>query len=214
MNLRVNEIFHSIQGESLYAGLPCVFIRLSGCNLRCSYCDTRHAYDEGECMGIEDILAAATRFECQLVEITGGEPLCQDGTPALAKTLLDHRHTVLVETNGSLPISVLDNRCIRIVDIKCPASGESHRNDYDNIRRLNPADQLKFVIADRNDYDFAKKVIEESIPPIAMSNILFSAVLGVLPLAILSQWILSDRLNVRLQPQLHKVIWPDIDRGV
>lgn len=214
MSLIVNEIFHSIQGESLHAGRPCVFIRLTGCNLRCRYCDTAYAYGEGRSESIESIVRHVASFGCNLVEITGGEPLMQGDTPYLVSTLLDHGFTVLMETNGSLDIDLVDRRCVRIVDMKCPSSGESHRNNYENIPRLSSEDQLKFVIGDRADYEFVKHIIIETRPPMDSSHILLSPVTGTLPAARLARWILEDGLNVRLHLQLHKIIWPDTERGV
>lgn len=211
--LTVNEIFYSIQGESLYAGLPCIFIRLSGCNLRCSYCDTRYAYHEGEEMTVRRILDQISGYRCPLVELTGGEPLLQENTPVLIKELLNESYNVLVETNGSLDISRIDDRCIRIVDVKCPSSGECEKNDWNNLERLNFRDQVKFVIGDRRDYEFAKTTVQK-ISRIPGGNILFSTVAGKLKPAELAGWILEDRLGVRLHLQLHKIIWPNIERGV
>lgn len=213
MNLKVNEIFYSIQGESLYAGLPCQFVRLSGCNLRCSYCDTRYAYDDGQFMTISDIMDHLFQNACRLVEITGGEPLCQDGTPVLISQLLDNGYTVLLETNGSKDIRVVDSRCIKIVDIKCPGSGESEKNDLKNLNRLTDNDQVKFVISGRKDYECAKNIIFSTWNPPLPVPVLFSAVHQALSPALLAQWILEDNLDVRLQVQLHKVLWPNDEKG-
>lgn len=214
MTLTVNEIFHSIQGESLHAGRPCVFVRLTGCNLRCRYCDTAYAYDEGKPLSPGDIVDQVAAFGCGLVEITGGEPLLQPDTPRLVTRLLDRGYEVLVETNGSLAIDTLDRRCVRIVDMKCPSSGEEHRNDYANLARLTTTDQLKFVMADKADYAFAKHLIRERHPAITPSSVLFSPVTGVLDPAELARWILEDKLAVRLHLQLHTIIWPHTERGV
>lgn len=214
MDFIVNEIFHSIQGESLHAGRPCVFIRLTGCNLRCTYCDTAYAYHEGQTMGLGDIARRVQSFNCKLVEITGGEPMYQPKTPELIKELINRQMTVLMETNGTLSLKDVDSRCIKIVDIKCPSSGESQKNKVENIHYLNPHDQLKFVIRDKEDYMFSKKFIADQGVPIDMDHVLFSPVSDVLPPHILAQWILDDRLSVRLHLQLHKIIWPDIERGV
>lgn len=157
MTLLVNEIFYSIQGESLSAGIPCVFVRLTGCNLRCSYCDTPYAYDEGTKMAITEILKEVAAFRCPVVEITGGEPLLQNNTPLLIQSLLEDGYEVLLETNGSIDIGLVDDRCIKIVDIKCPTSGESHKNNLYNLNRLNAVDQIKFVIGDREDFRYAQK---------------------------------------------------------
>ncbi len=214
MPLKINEIFYSIQGESLYTGLPCCFIRLSGCNLRCAYCDTPYAYDQGEYMGINKILDRISAFKCNLVEITGGEPLLQDEIPLLVDRLLDNGHEVLMETNGSRRIDIIDDRCVKIVDIKCPSSNMSHKNDLSNIELLGKKDQIKFVIADKSDYDFAKELLPRLLDRISGKNILFSPVSSALPLHRLSAWILKDHLNVRFHIQMHKIIWPDIERGV
>lgn len=214
MALTVNEIFQSIQGESLHAGRPCVFVRLTGCNLRCRYCDTAYAYEEGKPLSLGHIVDQVTAFGCGLVEITGGEPLLQPETPLLVTRLLDLGYEVLVETNGSLDIDILDRRCVRIVDMKCPSSGEEHRNDPANLARLSPLDQLKFVMADKADYAFAKHLIQEGRPAIPPSSILFSPVTGVLDPADLARWILEDNLAVRLHLQLHTIIWPHAERGV
>jgi 7-carboxy-7-deazaguanine synthase len=213
MTLKVNEIFYSIQGESLYAGLPCQFVRLSGCNLRCSYCDTAYAYDDGQLMSVPDIIDHLSQNACRLVEITGGEPLCQDGTPLLIAQLLDNNYTVLLETNGSKDIGKVDSRCIKIVDIKCPGSGESDKNDLLNLSRLTENDQVKFVISGRKDYEFAKNIIFSTWSPPLPVPVLFSAVHQALSPALLAQWILEDNLNVRLQVQLHKVLWPKDEKG-
>jgi 7-carboxy-7-deazaguanine synthase len=213
--LKVNEIFYSIQGESSYAGLPCVFVRLTGCNLRCSYCDTRYAYEEGKYLDIEEIITGVMSYRCMLVEITGGEPLMQKDTPLLIQKLLDMGFEVLLETNGSMDISVVDDRCVKILDIKCPSSGEAKRNYLDNLKRLQPKDEIKFAIGSREDYDYAKKILSfidradgNSKPP------LFSPVHGRLNPELLAQWILADHLDVRMQIQLHKIIWDPETRGV
>lgn len=212
MPLRVNEIFFSIQGESTYAGLPCVFVRLSGCNLRCTYCDTRHAYDEGEFMEIPEIVARVSGYNCRLVEITGGEPLLQGDAPLLAGRLLDLGFTVLLETNGSLDISGVDRRCIRILDIKCPSSGESEWNDFGNLSVLTHEDEIKFVVGDRADYEYVKGIMVEFAGVLgSLKPPLISPVYDKIDLKSLASWILEDRLPVRLQVQLHKIIWgPDL----
>ena len=214
MTLIINEIFYSIQGESLYAGLPCIFVRLSGCNLRCSYCDTRYAYNEGYSMGIEDLIKKISSYNCSLVEITGGEPLLQKDTPSLITMLLDEGYDVLLETNGSFDISKVDKGCIKILDVKCPGSNESDKNDLGNLNRISFQDQIKFVIKHRDDYEFAKKIISLIPHDFPGDHILFSAMFNELSYDILAKWILSDRLNVRLQIQLHKLIWPNHQRGV
>ncbi|HUV50204.1 MAG TPA: radical SAM protein [Anaerolineae bacterium] len=214
MTLLINEIFYSIQGESLYAGLPCVFVRLTGCNLRCSYCDTRYAYEEGMEMELSEILQKVATYHCPLIEITGGEPLFQDNTPLLISKLLEKGYEVMMETNGTFDISMVDKRCVKIVDIKCPTSGESDRNDLENLKRLNQKDQVKFVIGNRKDYEYAKDITKLISPEFAEKNILFSPVSGEITCAKLAKWILEDNLNIRLHLQVHKIIWPDKQRGV
>ncbi len=211
--MRITEIYHSIQGESRYAGLPCVFVRTTGCNLRCNWCDTEYAFDGGEEMTVREIVERVEGFDCMLVEITGGEPLLQKETPALAESLLDHGRTVLVETSGERDISVLDARAVRIMDIKCPGSGESERNRWQNIAHLTNRDEVKFVIADRADYDWAVRVVHEHDLP-ARTNVIFSPVFGGVELRDLASWILRDALDVRFQLQLHKFIWAPDAKGV
>ncbi len=214
ITLRVNEIFYSIQGESLYAGCPCVFIRLSGCNLRCSYCDTRYAYHQGVEMGIVEILNRVDPYKSNLVEITGGEPLIQSGTPPLIEYLLVAGYKVMMETNGTLDIRLADDRCIKVMDIKCPSSGEVEKNDLKNLQRLKTEDQLKFVIGDRNDYEFAKEIKGLLNNEFPADHVLFSTIYGKMAPTRLAKWIIEDRLQVRLQVQLHKILWPERDRGV
>jgi len=207
MTLKINEIFYSLQGESLDAGLACAFVRLSGCNLRCRWCDTRYAYDAGQDMTLTDILDQVAAYGCPLVEITGGEPLLQERTPALARALISRGFRVLVETNGTRDIGLLPAECVKIVDIKCPGSGESGRHRPDLFDRLNPQDQVKFVLADENDYQFARDFLPRLRAFLPAGHILFSPVHGLLPAADLAAWILRDRLPVRLQLQLHQIIW-------
>ena len=214
MAVLVNEIFFSIQGESVYAGLPCVFVRLTGCNLRCRYCDTRYAYEEGRATPIDQIIETVDAFGIKRVLVTGGEPLLQEETPSLIGRLLEAGHQVLVETNGSLNIDRVDCRCSRIMDIKCPSSGEHAHNDPLNIQRLGANDQVKFVIGDRSDYRFAREKLAQLPPGLPPERILFSPVFDRVPPEQLSGWILEDRLDVRLQVQLHKIIWPHLERGV
>ncbi|MDI6688563.1 MAG: radical SAM protein [Desulfobacterales bacterium] len=209
MTLLINEIFYSIQGESLYNGLPCVFVRLTGCNLRCIYCDTRYAYEEGIEMELSEILQKVANYHCQLVEITGGEPLLQHDTPLLISKLIEKEYEVLLETNGTFDISLVDKRCIKIVDIKCPTSGETDRNDLENLKRLNQKDQVKLIIGNRKDYEYAKNIIKMIPSELPEKNILFSPVYGGITYANLAKWILEDNLNVRLHLQIHKIIWPE-----
>lgn len=213
MALRINEIFHSIQGESLYSGRPCVFIRLTGCNLRCTYCDTTYAYDEGTNLDIDEILETVEKFGCHLVEVTGGEPLLQAETPLLIDRLLSAGHEVMLETNGSLDLSPVNSDCMKIVDVKCPSSGASEHNRFENFSLLTDRDQVKFVIGDAPDYDFSKKILNLLPPHVRHDHVLFSTVAGFLSPDILGEWILRDRLSVRLHLQLHKFIWPDVERG-
>jgi len=214
MALVVNEIFYSIQGESLYAGLPCIFLRLTGCNLRCAYCDTRYAYSEGRTMEIPEILDRLADYRCRLVEITGGEPLYQTDTPRLVRALIAKRYTVLMETNGTYDIRQLDHGCIKIIDVKCPGSGESRKNEPGNLNHLGLNDQVKFVIGDRKDYIYARNIARQIPGEFPPDHVLFSPVHGKLAAQTLAEWILRDHLGVRLHLQLHKFIWPDIDRGV
>jgi len=213
--LRVNEIFYSIQGESTFAGFPCIFIRMTGCNLRCTYCDTTYAYDQGDDIPIDSILTTIKKFDCSLIEVTGGEPLIQDETPDLISALIKNSYTVLLETNGSQDISMVDARCTRIVDIKCPSSGMDNNNYWKNLDYLTPNDQLKFVIAHRQDYLYAKKVLDK--PAIKRRKKLlinFSPVFNEIDLKDLAGWMLMDNLPVRLQIQLHKYIWGEHEKGV
>lgn len=215
MALKVNEVFYSIQGESSYAGRPCVFIRLTGCNLRCSYCDTQYAYKEGEELEIAEVVDRVSEYQCPRIEVTGGEPLIQEETPALIQQLLNEGYEVLLETNGSQDISKVDDRCLKILDIKCPGSEEADQNDLENLNRLSAKDEVKFVIGDREDYEYAKRMLDliESNPS-KVKSVHFSPVFGKLQPRILSEWILKDHLDVRLHLQLHKVIWDPDQRRV
>ncbi len=214
MRLTVNEIFYSIQGESTHAGQPCVFVRLTGCNLRCRYCDTRYAYHQGCQTPVAQIVAQLRGFNCKLAAITGGEPLLQEATPALVDELLGAGYRVLVETNGSLNIDRVDRRCTRIMDIKCPSSGEHPRNDRANFERLTEQDQVKFVVGDRPDFDFARRTLASLPAHLPADQILFAPQFSRLPPDRLARWMLDAHLEARLQLQLHKLIWPDRDRGV
>jgi len=209
----VSEIFKSIQGESTYTGLPCVFIRLAGCDLRCNWCDTPYArVPEGALeLTVEEILAKVRFFDCRLVEITGGEPLQQSETGALATALLDAGCRVLIETNGSISLAGLDQRIVRVVDVKCPSSGHAGSFLMENLNHITPEDEIKFVIADRADYEFAKRFIGECIGD-RTAKILFAPVRPALDPKELAEWILNDCLSVRLQVQIHSYIWPG-ERG-
>jgi len=212
--LTIHEVFYSIQGESSYAGRPCVFVRLTACDLRCSWCDTPYAFHEGRKQSIDDVLAEVDRLNCRLVEVTGGEPLLQDDVYPLMQALLDRGLTVLLETGGHRSIERVPGAVTIILDVKCPASGESHRNDWANLDRLRPHDEVKFVVQDRADYEFARDVICRHRLAGRAAAIHVSPVHGVLDLRTLSEWILADRLPVSLQPQLHKYIWDPATRGV
>ena len=214
MALFITEIFYSIQGESVFNGRPCVFVRLSGCNLRCSYCDTRYAYENGPKISLTDIYTEVAQYNCQLVEITGGEPLIQQDTSELIHHLIENGFEVMLETNGTFDTGEIDIRCMKIVDIKCPSSNESDKNNFINLKRLAEKDQIKFVIGTREDFDYAKSILEIHRPELPAGNILFSPVFPVLSAEKLAKWILEDNLNVRLQLQIHKLVWPDKDRGV
>jgi len=212
-SVRVKEIFVSIQGESTFAGRPCVFVRTAGCNLSCGYCDTTYAREGGRPMEIAKLVKAVSSHGIDLVEVTGGEPLHQENVPLLVETLVDEGYTVLIETNGSYDISSVDPRAIKIVDVKCPGSGMSKLMDWKNLERVGPRDQLKFVLSGRDDYLWAKeKVIKWDLP--GRTEVLFSPVHGELRAEVLAGWILEDRLPVRLQVQLHKYIWRKKERGV
>jgi 7-carboxy-7-deazaguanine synthase len=213
--LKVNEIFYSIQGESSWSGCPCAFVRLAGCNLRCAYCDTSYAYEEGEWLEISAIERRIDSFGSRLVEITGGEPLIQEQAPELIARLLNRDFTVLLETNGSQDIGMIDERCIRIVDIKCPSSGEMEKNRLENLAKMTANDEIKFVIGGREDYEYAKMIISRHLPARSCPTPpLLSPVSGIMNVESLARWILDDRLPVRLQVQLHKVIWGSDRRGV
>jgi len=212
-SLLVNEIFLSIQGESSFAGLPCTFIRLTGCNLRCSYCDTPYAYEEGTWMSVPDILSTIRSMGGgELVEVTGGEPLLQDPCLPLMDGLLQGGHTVLVETNGSLDIRCLPEPVVCILDMKCPSSGMSHRMQLENLHFMRRQDELKFVIRTREDYQWATSILKEHTPPLEKKP-LFSPAHPDLKPQQLAEWILADRLQVRLQVPLHRVLWPESLRG-
>lgn len=212
--LTVNEIFYSIQGESTRIGRPCVFVRLTACDLRCSWCDTPYAFHEGAKRSLDEVIAEVERYDCPLVEITGGEPLLQDEVYPLMEQLLARGRTVMLETGGHRPITRVPRAVVKIVDVKCPASGEAGRNDWGNLDALAPHDEVKFVIQDRADYEFARDVIGRYDLPSRSAAVLLSPVHGVLEPRLLSEWMLADHLPARLQLQLHKYIWPPDTRGV
>jgi 7-carboxy-7-deazaguanine synthase len=213
--MRITEIFYSIQGESSFAGLPCIFVRLTWCNLRCSWCDSEYTFTGGTEMSVDEVIEKVRGYNCKLVEITGGEPLVQKRECCeLVRRLCDEGFTVLVETGGGLDASVLDERAIKILDVKCLGSGEADRNFWPNLERLNPADEIKFVIRDRADFDFALEVIAKYRLSERQPHILFSPVWGAIELKDLANWILNSGVRARMQLQLHKYIWgPDV-KGV
>jgi 7-carboxy-7-deazaguanine synthase len=228
--LKINEIFYSIQGESTWAGRPCVFVRLRGCHLRCAYCDTAYAFHEGGAMSVDEVMAQGQRLggDCPLWEITGGEPLLQRPVHDLMARLCDAGRTVLIETSGACDIGVCDPRVVRIMDLKTPGSGEAARNDWSNLAKLTPRDEVKFVLTSRSDYDWARQLIQEHCLAERVHAVLLSAAAAMpagdeiagtagLPLHDLAEWVLADFANapaVRLQTQLHKLIWDPTTRGV
>jgi 7-carboxy-7-deazaguanine synthase len=211
--LDVSEVFFSIQGESTRMGLPCIFVRLSFCNLRCDWCDSAYTFVPGKARSLEAIRREVASFPCRLVEVTGGEPLLQEAVYPLMAGLCDDGYEVLLETSGSLDIGRVDGRVCRIVDVKCPGSGMEARNRYANLDLLTPRDEVKFVIRDRTDYDFARGVVER-FGLAGRCPVLFSPVFGALENVQLAQWILADGLPVRFQLQVHKYIWAPDTRGV
>lgn len=215
MNLLINEIFYSIQGESTFAGLPCIFVRLTGCNLRCRWCDSTYAYENGEFLSLDTIIEKIGKHPCRLVEVTGGEPLLQENTPALVEKLLAVGYRVLIETNGSQNINLVSDKCHRIVDFKCPGSNMHTHNDLQNIDKLTQLDEVKFVISNREDYLFSVELVKIIRKKMGSEfSILFSPVMSELEPSTLAEWILQDNLEVRLQLQLHKIIWGTNAQGV
>jgi 7-carboxy-7-deazaguanine synthase len=212
--LVIHEIYASIQGESTFAGVPCTFVRTTGCNLRCTWCDTPQAFYGGTRMGRADVLAKALAFDTPLVELTGGEPLLQPGTIPLLRELCDAGRTVLVETSGEADISHVDPRVHRIMDLKAPLSGESHRNRLSNLEHLTLRDEIKFVLAGREDYEWMRTMIERHRLAARVRTLLASTVFGRLAARELVRWVLEDKLPVRVQLQMHKYIWPPETQGV
>ena len=213
MSLKINEIFYSIQGESSYTGLPCIFIRLTFCNLRCSYCDTEYAFYEGKDMKIPKIMDTIQQWDCNLVEVTGGEPLFQEMCIDLLNELINQNYEVMLETGGSLPIADVPIEVIRIVDFKCPSSGMEKKNLWSIINDLQPHDEVKFVIGDREDFDWA----EEMLNKYSLNEkcaILFSPTFGKIDPALIVEWILGENLPVRMQLQMHKQIWSPNKKSV
>jgi len=211
--VRVSELFYSIQGETSYAGRPCAFVRLAGCNLDCVYCDTRYAREGGTTMTVDEMVRETTKQQVRLVMVTGGEPLVQNETPELVQRFVAMGHTVLVETNGSLDIDLLPDKAVRIVDMKCPDSGMSDRMLFSNLDRLRDTDEVKFVISSRQDYLWAKQMAT-TYSLAGRVTVLFSPVYGMLKPRDLAGWILDDHLECILQLQLHKIIWSEKQRGV
>jgi 7-carboxy-7-deazaguanine synthase len=212
--LTINEIFHSIQGESTHAGRPCVFVRLTACDLRCSWCDTTYAFHEGHKMSVDDVVARVNEYGCDVVEITGGEPLLQHDVYPLMQRLLDQGRIVMLETGGHRPADEVPDGVIRVIDVKCPGSGESEKNHWPTLDRLRPTDEVKFVIKDRTDYEYARDVVTRHTLAGRCAAVLFSPVHGVLDPKPLAAWVLADRLAVRVQLQVHKYIWDATTRGV
>jgi 7-carboxy-7-deazaguanine synthase len=212
--LVIHEIYASIQGESTFAGLPCAFVRTTGCNLRCSWCDTPQAFHGGARMARGEVLAKALSLGTPLVELTGGEPLLQPGVLPLMAELCDAGRTVLVETSGEADVSRVDPRVHKIMDLKCPGSGESHRNRWGNLEHVGPRDEIKFVLADRADYEWMRAAIREHALPSRTPNLLASTVFGKLAARDLVAWVLEDSLPVRVQLQMHKYIWAPDAQGV
>jgi 7-carboxy-7-deazaguanine synthase len=211
--MQITEIYKSIQGESSYAGLPCVFVRTTGCDLRCKWCDSEFTFSGGRRLSVDQIMSEVESHQCNMVELTGGEPLLQHDIYELATRLADAGHTVLIETGGHRDISKLDPRVIRIMDLKCPASGECEKNLWSNLEHLRPSDEVKFVIASRDDYEWARSIIREH----RLENhagILISTAFGLIPPDRVVAWMLEDRLCARFQLQAHKYIWPPDARGV
>jgi 7-carboxy-7-deazaguanine synthase len=213
ITLQISEIFVSLQGESTYAGIPCSFVRLAGCDLHCAWCDTAYAREPEREMTIQAIVDEVRQFDTRLVLVTGGEPLLQEGCLDLLTCLCDEGYIVLLETGGHRDISRIDPRVIKVLDIKCPSSGELEKNRYANVDWLRATDEIKFVIADRNDYDWAKATVQRLYLS-GRCKVLFSPVRERLEPHILAEWMVADRLPVRFQLQLHKVLWPDRKRGV
>jgi 7-carboxy-7-deazaguanine synthase len=207
--LRVTEVFYSLQGESRSQGLPTVFVRLTGCPLRCRYCDTAYAFSGGDMLTLAEILGQLAQYKTGYVTVTGGEPLAQANCLPLLSLLCEQGYQVSLETSGALSIASVDPRVVIVLDLKTPASGEAGKNDYDNIPLLKPADQVKFVICDRDDYQWARMQVDRQGLLERVDDVLFSPVFGALEPRQLAEWILADQLPVRMQMQLHKLLWQD-----
>ena len=212
--LQLSEVFYSIQGESSYAGYPCLVFRFSGCNLRCSYCDAKYTYEEpATATPLSDLLNEAARYPNALIEITGGEPLLQEGVYPLMDELLAAGRTVLLETNGSLSIARVPKEVVKIIDLKCPDSGMAEKMDLTNLDLLAPHDEIKFVVSSKADYDWARAMMEEHRLA-EKAKLILSPVIGRLAPALLAQWLMTDALPARIQLQLHTLLWPGMKRGV
>jgi len=212
--LTINEIYHSVQGESTWAGRPCVFVRLTFCDLRCTYCDTEYAFYEGKKQTLQQIVDAVQTFRCSLVEVTGGEPLLQKNVLPLMSMLCDSGYTVLIETSGAHDISKVDSRVHRIMDLKTPGSGEADKNLWPNIDHLTSRDEVKFVMGSREDYEWSREKVERYDLLARCHAVLFSPIFGRIDPREIVDWILADRLDVRFQLQMHKFIWSPTQRGV
>ena len=213
MSLKINEIYYSVQGESTHAGRPCIFIRLTYCNLRCSYCDTEYAFYDGKDMEITDIMSEIKRWDCNLVEVTGGEPLFQEECIDLLNELVNSNYEVMLETGGSLSISDVPKKVVKIVDFKCPSSGMVKKNLWSIVDDLQAHDEVKFVIGNREDFDWAKdRITEYSLDKIC--TLLFSPTFGEIDPQQIVEWILAENLPVRMQLQMHKMIWSPEEKGV
>ena len=213
MSLKINEIYYSLQGESTHSGCPCIFIRLTYCNLRCSYCDTEYAFYDGKDMEIAHIISEIKRWDCNLVEVTGGEPLFQDECIDLLNELVNSNYEVMLETGGSLSISDVPKKVVKIVDFKCPSSGMVKKNLWSIVDDLQAQDEVKFVIGNREDFDWAKdRITEYSLDKIC--TLLFSPTFGEIDPQQIVEWILAENLPVRMQLQMHKMIWSPEEKGV
>jgi 7-carboxy-7-deazaguanine synthase len=213
LDMRITEIYKSIQGESSFSGLPCVFVRTTGCDLRCRWCDSEYTFSGGSQMSVDEIMDRVAAYDCNLVELTGGEPLLQPDINDLGIRLCDAGHTVLIETGGHRDISTLDPRVVRIMDLKCPASGECERNLWSNLEYLRPFDEVKFVLANRNDYEWALEVIRQHRLEQRV-KLLISTAYAMIDSRQVVEWMLEDRIRARFQLQAHKHIWPSEARGV
>ena len=213
MKLKINEIYYSIQGESSYTGLPCIFIRLTYCNLRCTYCDSEYTFHDGEDMTINEIMAKIKQYKCNLVEVTGGEPLFQKGCIELLQKLIDSKYNVLLETSGSLSIENVPKKVINIIDFKCPSSNMKKKNYWENLEFIKEKDEIKFVIGDKEDYEWVKRKINE-YNLTSKCIVLMSPVYKEIESKTIINWILNDNLDVKFQIQLHKNIWENETRGV